>query len=249
MIFRREYFFLLLLVSSIFLSGCSTVANKVAHDPWEGFNRQVYAFNDTLDIYALKPAAKGYKAITPDIVETGVSNFFANLGDVRNFLNNLLQLKFVPAGIDLSRIAFNTTMGLGGLVDVATPLGYPKNNEDFGQTLGVWGLGSGPYVVIPFLGPSTLRDTSGLPVDWVVSPIRYVKSNTDQLGLTVVGIISARAGLLKASDIRDTAALDPYIFTREAILQRRVSLVNDGQTPANAGENEEFDEDELLDDD
>lgn len=249
MIFRREHFSLLLLVPSIFLSGCSTVANKVPHDPWEGFNRQVYVFNDTLDIYALKPAAKGYKAVTPDIVETGVRNFFANLGDVRNFVNNLLQLKFVPAGIDLSRIAFNTTMGLGGLIDVATPLGYPRSNEDFGQTLGTWGLGSGPYVVMPFLGPSTLRDVSGLPVDWVASPVRYVESNSDQWALVLLDTVSLRAELLKASSIRDTAALDPYIFTREAFLQRRVSLVNDGQTAANVGENEEFDEDELLDDD
>lgn len=248
MIFRREHFSLLLLVPSIFLSGCSTVANKVAHDPWEGFNRQVYAFNDTLDVYALKPAAKGYKAITPDIVEAGVSNFFANLGDVRNFVNNLLQLKFVPAGIDLSRIAFNTTIGLGGLIDVATPLGYPKSNEDFGQTLGTWGLGSGPYVVMPFLGPSTLRDVSGLPVDWVASPVRYVESNSDQWALVLLDTVSLRAELLKASSIRDTAALDPYIFTREAFLQRRVSLVNDGEIPVNEDDSEAFDEDELLDD-
>ena len=236
----------LLIILSVLLSACSTPVNKVTNDPWESFNRPMYVFNDTLDVYALKPLAKGYKAVTPDIVEAGVSNFFGNLGDVKNFINNALQLKFVDAGLDLSRIAFNSTIGLGGLIDVATPLGYPKSNEDFGQTLGAWGLSSGPYVIMPFFGPSTLRGVAGLPVNLVTNPVRYVEPSSDQWILVSLDTINTRAAFLKASGIRDTAALDPYIFTREAFLQRRVNLVSDGQVSINEGGE---DDDELLDDD
>ncbi len=240
LLFLRNVFGFMLCV--LLLGGCAGPREKVAHDPWEGFNRSVYVFNDTLDKYALEPLAKGYRAVTPDPVETGIGNFFSNLGDVGSFFNNLLQFKFTAAGHDLSRIAFNSTMGVAGFFDVASGFGYPKSNEDFGQTLGAWGVNSGPYIVLPFLGPSTLRDTGALPVSYFLNPVNYVESSSDQNILTALGIVKTRAQLLKASSVRDTAALDPYLFTREAFLQRRASLVRDGQ-PAK----EDEDLDKLLD--
>ena len=141
-------------------------------DPWESFNRKVYRFNDVLDRWALKPVAKGYRKVTPDVVEDGVHNVFRNLGEARNLANNLLQLKMHDAGVDTARFFFNTTFGLLGFFDVATKMGLQRNDEDFGQTLGAWGVKSGPYVVLPLLGPSTVRDTVSLYPDSFTSQYR-----------------------------------------------------------------------------
>lgn len=195
-------------------------------DPWEGFNRAVFSFNDTLDRYALKPAAKSYKAITPDIIETGVSNFFGNLSDVGSMLNNVLQLKGGAAGQDFGRIMFNSTVGLGGIIDVATPMGLPEHNEDFGQTLGYWGVETGPYLVLPLLGPSNIRDGLGLIPDSMVDPVAEVDPIRTRNQLYGLRIIDTRAGLLAAEELLTG---DRYTAMRDAYLQRREFLVNDGK--------------------
>jgi phospholipid-binding lipoprotein MlaA len=212
--------------------GCATVSGPAdPRDPWEGFNRGMYTFNNKLDNALLKPVAKGYRAITPNPVETGVTNFFANLGDIRILLNNLLQFKPLAALSDTCRLAINSTLGIGGLFDVATPLGLQKHDEDFGQTLGRWGIGSGPYLVLPFFGPSSPRDSFGQIVDYTAGPIHEVEDDSARYGLYALKAVNKRAQLLVVTDIIDEAALDPYIYTRDAWLQRRRSLVHDGDPP------------------
>jgi len=204
-------------------------------DPWEGFNRAMFSFNDTLDRYALKPAARGYKAITPNIIETGVSNFFGNLSDVGSTLNNLLQLKGNAAGQGLARVVFNTTVGLGGIIDVATPMGLPQHSEDFGQTLGYWGVETGPYLVLPLLGPSNIRDGIGLIPDSMVDPVGEIDPIRTRNQLYGLRIIDTRASLLAAEQLLNG---DRYTGMRDAYLQRREFLVNDGKVAA-------FDEDQF----
>lgn len=243
--------FLLLLLAGL-SSACTTIngpTDKV--DPFEGFNRSVYTFNDKLDRYVLKPTAEGYQYVTPDVVETGVTNFFSNLDDVLVLMNNLMQLKFENALSDFGRISWNTTVGMLGLIDVATHLDLPKHNEDFGQTLGYWGVGNGPYLVLPFFGPSTLRDGAGLAVDWQLDPINLAEDEQTYWSLVALDVIDTRAGLLRASAILDTASLDPYLFMREAYLQRRNNLVHDGNPPGGDFEDfggfDDFDDMEDLD--
>lgn len=198
-------------------------------DPWEGFNRAMFSFNDTLDRYALKPVARGYKVIMPNILEAGVSNFFGNLSDVGSMLNNLLQLKGNAAGQDLGRVLFNTTVGLGGIIDVATPMGLPEHNEDFGQTLGYWGVNTGPYLVLPLLGPSNVRDGIGLIPDSMVDPVGEVDPIRTRNQLYGLRIIDTRASLLAAEELLTG---DRYTAMRDAYLQRREFLVNDGKAAA-----------------
>jgi phospholipid-binding lipoprotein MlaA len=198
-------------------------------DPWEGFNRAMFSFNDTLDRYALKPAAQGYKAITPDLVETGVSNFFGNLSDIGSMVNNLLQLKGNAAGQDLGRVIFNSTVGLGGVIDIATPMGLPEHNEDFGQTLGYWGVDTGPYLVLPLLGPSNIRDGIGRIPDSMVDPVGEVNPIRTRNQLTALRIIDTRAGLFAAEELLTG---DGYTAMRDAYMQRREFLVNDGKAAA-----------------
>lgn len=223
-------------------AGCATVNGPVdERDPWEGFNRSIYKFNDAVDKAVLTPVAEAYQDVVPDPVDKGITNFFGNLGDVGVLLNDLLQLKLEQAASDFSRITFNTTFGLLGLFDVATPMGLPKHDEDFGQTLGYWGVGSGPYLVLPILGPSTLRDGLARPVDYIASPQQYAVSDTGaEWALAGVNAVDTRADLLGASRLIEQAALDPYVFMRDAYLQRRASQVQDGAVT------EEFDP---LDDD
>lgn len=222
------------------LPGCATVAGPPdSRDPWEGFNRSMYTFNTKLDNAVLKPAAKGYRAITPDPVETGVTNFFANLEEIQMLVNNLLQLKPLDALSDTGRLVINTTLGIGGLFDVATPMGLIKHEEDLGQTLGRWGVGNGPYLVLPFFGPSSPRDAFGLVGDYALDPIRQVEDNSTRNGLYVVKTVDTRAQLLAVGDIIDEAAFDPYIYVRDAWLQRRRSLIYDGDPPPS--ESEEID--------
>ena len=212
-----------------FLGGCASTGNP--RDPLEPLNRGIYHFNDGVDNLLVKPVATVYQGVVPQIVRTGVSNFFSNIGDVIVALNNLLQGKFAHALSDVGRIAVNTTAGLLGVFDVATEIGLEKHNEDFGQTLGYWGIADGPYLVLPFLGPSSFRDTVGWLVDFKTDPITYVNPSRDRNILWGTRFVSRRAELLETSKILDTAALDPYEFLRDAYLQRRRNLVFDGNPP------------------
>jgi len=248
---------ILLLAFLLNLSGCATIKETGdPNDPFESYNRTIYNFNDAFDKYLLKPVAKGYETITPTPIQKGISNFFSNLDDVVVLINNLLQFKLIDAASDTGRILINSTVGLFGLIDWASDIGLEKHNEDFGQTLGYWGIPEGPYFVLPFLGPSTIRDTGGLAIDSTyLDPIFKElheefpppprENEAAVWGMIVTKAISSRANLLKAGNILDEAALDPYVFLREAFLQRRKNLVYDGNPPV---EEDEFNEDELFDD-
>ncbi len=222
---------LLLLLAMI--SGCATVHSPDAKvDPLEPFNRGVYAFNADLDATLMKPTAQAYQAHIPRPVRRSISNFFSNLDDVVVLVNDLLQFKGAHAVSDTLRLSMNSTFGLFGLLDVATPAGLPKHDADFGQTLGKWGLGPGPYLVLPVLGPSDVRDATGLAVDVTyVNPVEKVKNTPARAALIVTQAINTRARLLKVTNVLEQAALDPYVFTRAAYLQRRRSLIYDGNPP------------------
>ena len=224
--------FIAAIVASIFtlLSGCaSTTASKA--DPFESVNRATYAFNDTLDTAVFKPIAKGYETVTPGFVRAGVTNLFTNIGDVATALNNLLQGKPVDAASDAGRFIVNSTIGVLGLFDVATPMGLDKHNADFGQTWGKWGVGSGPFLMLPLMGPATLRDAVGRPVDGYAGYFRYVDHIPTRNVAFGVELIDLRANLLGASSTLDTAALDKYQFIRDAYLQRRLRGIYDGKVP------------------
>lgn len=221
----------LVLGASIALGGCATGPDRDPRDPLEPFNRAAYSFNELLDRAILKPLAGGYNYITPAPVNKGVTNFFNNLRDLRSAVNNLLQFKIGRAFSDVGRVAVNSTIGILGLMDVASNMNLPRYDEDFGQTLGVWGLGTGPYIVLPFLGPTTGRDGVGLVVDWYADPVTYIEDDTVRLSLRGLDIVDTRADLLSASRVVDQAALDPYAFIRDAYLQRRENLVYDGNPP------------------
>ena len=219
------------LVAIATLSGCAT---NNPRDPLEPFNRTMFKVNDTIDQVALKPAATAYKKVLPSFVQTGVNNFFGNLSDVWTGANNLMQGKGEQGMSDWTRVALNSTFGIGGLFDIASEAGLKKHNEDFGQTLGYWGVPSGPYLMLPLLGPSTVRDTSGLPVDMAANGWSYVDpSSTRNIG-TAVRVIDVRANLLDASNLMEGAALDRYEFIRDGYLQRRQSQVFDGESSRKA---------------
>jgi len=219
---------LLLLIFS--MGGCATGSDP--RDPLEPLNRAVYQFNDGVDRAVLKPVAQAYQAVIPQFIRSSVSNFFSNINDVIVGLNNLLQGKFTAAYADLGRVAINTTLGLGGLFDVASEAGIERHNEDFGQTLGYWGVGDGPFVMLPLLGPSTGRDAIGTFVDHKADVVTYVSPSHNRNQLWGTRIVNRRAELLDASTVLQTAALDPYEFLRDAYLQRRRSLIYDGSPPA-----------------
>lgn len=222
------------------LGGCATQGNK---DPLEGFNRGVYKFNDTVDKAAVKPVAGAYKAVVPSTLRSGVDNFFSNLGTVVTIVNDLLQFKLSQAMDDTGRFVINTTFGIAGLIDVASMDGIEKRNEDFGQTLGYWGWKDSTYIVLPFLGPSTLRDTGGLVVDGAfIDPLYYLHPVRDRNQLLLTKFIDKRSQYLPASDLLDEAALDPYAFMRDAYTQRRNNQIHDGDVPKEELESE-FEED------
>lgn len=201
-------------------------AQAAEEDPWESVNRVIFRFNDTVDTYALKPIAQGYQFITPQFVEDGVHNFFNNIGDVGNFANNVLQAKPAAAGVDTARLIFNTTFGLLGFIDVGTKMGLQRSDEDFGQTLGYWGVQSGPYVVIPLLGPSTVRDAVAKYPDTYTSPYKYIDHVPTRNTALGVNLVDTRASLLSAERLING---DKYIFIRNAFLQNREFRVKDGQ--------------------
>lgn len=229
-------------VLSLALAGCATVTGKGdPRDPLEGFNRGVYKFNDTLDRAVLKPVARGYDTVLPQLVKTGVRNFFSNLGELVIIVNDALQGKGEQAASDTGRLLMNSTIGLAGILDIATPLGLAKHNEDFGQTLGKWGVASGPFLMLPFLGPSTARDAPARLADSQLQYFTFVGDVPVRNSAYVVETIDTRASLLGASNILGEAALDPYTFLRDAYLQRRQQLVYDGKPPK---DKDEFDDEE-----
>ncbi len=219
-------------MSLVGLGGCATQANK---DPLEGLNRGIYKFNDVADKAVIKPVATVYTKVTPSLIRKGVSNFFSNLGSITTILNDLLQLKFSHAFTDAGRFVINSTFGLAGFIDVAGMDNIPQHTEDFGQTLGHWGVGTGAYLVLPFLGPSNARDFTGFLVDYATTdPITYTH-NIGEIRLNnqlrAAQLVDKRSALLNASDLVDEASLDPYAFMRDAYLQRRAVLVQDGLVP------------------
>ncbi len=220
------------------LSGCATTGN--VSDPLEGWNRGVQSFNDSFDDYAMRPVAKGYQWIMPEFADQGVSNFFSNLNDIAVTINDLLQFKVVQTGMDGSRFLVNSTAGLGGLFDIASMIDLPKHHEDFDQTLGVWGVPAGPYLVLPLLGPSSPRGIAGLIGDAAANPATYVgfgafpgMSNAVEAGISsgmyIVNAIDKRADILAAEKVvSEAASVDRYEFIKNAYFQRRNYLVNDG---------------------
>lgn len=225
------------------LGGCATVAQPTARDPWEPFNRSMYGFNEGLDRVLLKPTATLYRDTVPPLVRTGVSNFFGNLGDAWSAVNSLLQLHLQDAEESAVRFQLNTMFGVFGVFDLASDLNIERHHEDFGQTLGRWGMPSGPYLVLPFFGPSTLRDAAALPVDKHYELLRQfepVGLRNSAYGLQAV---DKRANLLRAGSVLDEAALDKYSFTRDAYLQHRRAEIFDhpndrGVPPALPGDND-----------
>mgnify|MGYP003576002534 CR=1 FL=1 len=239
----RPVFALLLALS---LGACATGPDP--RDPLEPWNRKVSDFNEAVDSMVLKPVAIGYRNAVPDLARTGVSNFFGNLGDAWSTVNNVLQLRPQYAAESWLRVGVNTVFGLGGILDVATELGIERHRADFGQTLGRWGVDTGPYIVLPLLGPSTLRDTFALPVDSWGDPVRAFNPGEVETGLYALRLVDVRANLLRASSVLDSVALDKYSFTRDAYLQRRQSQIYRGpsrdnsQDSGDAGHEENYDE-------
>jgi len=220
-----------LLLLSVLLAGCASGPNADPRDPLEPLNRGVYRFNNVLDDAVLKPVASAYRDVTPVRVRQGVGNFFGNLEDVWSLVNNVLQFKGESAMDSLKRVGVNTVLGWGGIFDVATEMDIEKHTRDFGHTLGYWGVGSGPYLVLPFLGSSTLRDTVALPVDWKGDLVFQVSNIPTRNTATALRLVDRRSDLLKASTMLQEAALDEYTFIREAFLQRRRSVIYDGNPP------------------
>jgi len=235
---------LCLLVSVAALSSaCTTMRAPSEADPLEGLNRSVDGFNQVVDRAVVKPLAQGYDKVTAPEVKLVIGNFFSNLDDVSVAFNNLLQGKPKAAGSDITRFALNTTIGIVGLADVATELGFQKHDEDFGQTLGVWGVGSGPYLVLPLLGPSTLRDAPARFVDAPLDPLYHYDDVRVRNSLLVVNVVNTRARLLPATDLVERIALDQYAFVRDAYLQRRASLIRDGAPDPDEQIYEDYEED------
>ena len=228
--FKRQAGRLMVLVAvAALLGGCATSGNP--KDPVEGFNRAMYGFNEGLDKVIIKPVATGYETVLPSPLQTGVANFFSNIADLMIGVNNLLQGKPAQAASVAGRVLVNTTVGFLGILDVASTMGMEKHEEDFGQTFGRWGMDDGAYVVWPFFGPRTVRDTIGLAFDLATDPLTYVDHVPTRNTLWAVRLVSNRAELLKADKVIEEAALDKYSYVRDAYLQRRQSLIHDGNPP------------------
>lgn len=218
------------------LSGCATAHSP---DPLESWNRGVFSFNETVDVHVLKPVAEGYVKVTPQPVRTGVRNFFGNIGDVWSSVNLFLQGRLKEGAASTMRVAVNSTLGLGGLIDLATPMRLDRFNEDLGQTLGVWGAPSGAYIVWPLMGPSSVRDSANFVTSMTFSATTLIDGAREDNLARLLNVVSTRAAYLSATDLLDSVALDKYAFTRDAYLQRRQSLIDQGRTPAEVEEEEE----------
>ena len=231
------------IAGAVLLLACNGVAaadEAPNPDPWEGLNRKIYAFNDFADRYFMKPVAKGYRNVTPNFLQRSISNFFSNLSYPLVAMNQMLQGKFRLSASDTGRFIVNTTLGIGGLFDPATAAGLPSHEEDFGQTFAKWGIHSGPYLVLPFLGPSTVRDGTGSIVNFYAQPVRYlIDDETTRYSLTALNFIQIRASLL---DTEQFLGGDRYVFLRDAYLQRRDYLIHDGQVKDDFGEDEDSQE-------
>lgn len=227
---------------TVALSGLAALASASdEHDPWEGFNRAMFTFNDAADTYVLRPVARGYQSVTPRPVRQGVNNIFANILEVPKVFNDLLQGKFSQAGKDGGRFFINTTLGVAGLFDVAHHMGIERTeSEDFGQTLGRWGVPDGPYLVLPILGPRTLRDAAAMPVDWVTDPKTYIGHSRTSYETKVVEVVDTRARLIA---LEQDIGSDKYTLYRDIYLQRRDYLVNDGEVEDSfGGDMDDFDD-------
>lgn len=210
-----------------FLSACATTGSLDERDPWEGFNRGVYSFNETMDSFIFDPVSKVYDFITPDPIDNGVSNFFSNIGQLPAIANSILQFKFEQAANDSVRFFINSTFGLLGFFDI---LGsdLPSSDEDFGQTLAHWGVGPGPYLVAPFFGPTTVRDATGFAVDGIaLNPVSHIDNDLTRAGLLSLNFVDVKSDLLSAGDLIGEAAVDEYEFIKNAYFERRASQIND----------------------
>ncbi len=233
---RATWRWLLAILAAVMVSGCATSSGTVQSpgDPWESFNRRVWQFNERADDAVLRPAAKAWVRTVPAPARKGLANVLGNIGDIWSSFNQFLQGK-PRQGLSMAgRVLVNTSVGLAGLFDPATGMGLPRNSEDFGQTLGRWGVGSGPYLVLPLLGPSTARDGLALPVDRAGAPAGLVASDNAAYAITAVDAIETRAGLLGATDLLDEMALDKYSMVRQAHLARRLDAVQDGAAQTNS---------------
>jgi len=237
--YRARQLAQLTLAASVLLVGCASAPTANPKDPWESMNRSVASFNDKVDDNVLKPVATGYRNVVPDLVQTGVRNVFNNFADMWSTVNNLLQLKPLNTAESLGRVVVNTVFGIYGIFDVATYIKLERHPEDFGQTLGYWGVPNGPYLVLPLFGPSTLRDGASLPVDFAVSPTQYINDIPTRNQVFALRLVSKRAELLKSGNMLEEASIDKYSFTRDAYLQYRRSQIYDGNPP---------DEEDTIDD-
>ena len=215
-----------LIVASILISGCATGPNS--HDPLEPMNRKIYKFNETLDQIIVRPAARAYTSFVPSLVRTGVRNVFTNLGVINTTFNDLLQLKIRNVPVGIARFTSNLILGVGGIFDVASEMGIPYYKEDFGQTLGYWGFDSGPYIVLPLLGPSSARDSLSKPVDFYLDPASHVSDDPTRWGITGLRIVDTRSKYLNSESMLSNSALDEYSFVRDSWLQRREHQIRDG---------------------
>lgn len=220
-----------LLAAGLLVTVGTAVAEGNPRDPYEGFNRSMFAVNEVVDKYAAKPVAQAYDRVTPLPVKAAVGNFFGNTGELWVGVNSALQGKFADAGVDFGRLLINSTIGIFGLFDVASELGLERHDEDFGQTLAVWGVGDGGFVYLPALGPRTLRDTAGWGVDFAADPVRYFDPTGVRDGATIVRFVDIRASLLPSDKVVEEAALDKYAYIRDAYMQRRRSQIYDGRPP------------------
>ncbi len=237
----QHSFLRVLSILALVMSSAGAFA-KEDSDPWESMNRKTFAFNEFIDSCCLKPVAKGYRAITPDFLEDGFSNFFGNATEVLTIVNDLAQGKFAQGGKDTLRFVVNSTVGIAGFIDIGSRIGLEEHDEDFGQTLAVWGVGEGPFVMLPFFGPKTLLSSATLYPDSALTMINTIDNEPTKYGLSGLGVVELRAGLL---DLEKLAAGDRYTFIRDAYLQRRTFLISDGQL----SDEELFGDDEFDDED
>lgn len=231
-----------IMIGALILSGCATTTSGQAskNDPYEDTNRDIYAFNDTVDEYTAKPISDAYKWVTPQFIQTGIFNFFNNLKNVNVVINDVLQAKFEQGAEDTGRLLLNSTLGLGGLIDVAEDAGLKQNDEDFDQTLAVWGVPEGPYLVIPLLGPTTVRGIPGAIFDSATNPANYIG-----MPIQLVSMLNTRANAQGSLDVVKEGALDPYVFIREGFLQSREHLASDGKSQVHTDIDNDLENDTL----